>query len=153
MTELLTMDLVDTAHYIANGAHEGQTDKAGMPYVRHPERVAGMVKGDPEAEAVAWLHDVLEDTEWGIPDLEGWGIPYNVILAVDILSKDGGTWVTGTVEEYYTRVRSYPLALKVKLADISDNLNPERLELLPEDVVVRLKKKYVKALYHLTGGN
>jgi hypothetical protein len=150
--QLEDVDIVDAAYMIAVAAHETQVDKAGAAYIEHPRRVAERVAGDDDAMAVAWLHDVLEDSEWGIPDLEEWGIPYHIILAVDLLSKDGGSWVTGTIEEYYGRVRSNALALKVKLADIADNTHPDRLALLPEDVQLRLRKKYVKALYHLTGG-
>jgi ADP-ribosyl-[dinitrogen reductase] hydrolase len=57
---------VDRARELATTAHAGQVDKVGAPYIEHPARVAGRVRaaGDGEdAEVVAWLHDVVEDTE------------------------------------------------------------------------------------------
>lgn len=54
-------DLVERAKALAYRAHAGQVDKAGMPYIDHVGRVAFAVSEDPQCEAVAWLHDVLED--------------------------------------------------------------------------------------------
>ena len=51
----------ELAQSIAVAAHKGQVDKAGMPYIEHPAHVASGVQGDA-AKAVAWLHDVVEDT-------------------------------------------------------------------------------------------
>ena len=60
-------DLVTEAKDVATAAHEGQMDKAGSPYIGHPGRVAGHVTRHAAAEdleaaqAVAWLHDVVEN--------------------------------------------------------------------------------------------
>jgi hypothetical protein len=59
---------VQTAERFAVAAHEGQTDKAGRPYIEHPRRVARRLD-TPEALAAAFLHDVLEDTEHTAADL------------------------------------------------------------------------------------
>lgn len=67
--------LIDRAHSMATAAHEGQTDKAGAPYIDHPRRVAIRVhQYAPEehseaAQAVAWLHDVVEDSSITLQDL------------------------------------------------------------------------------------
>lgn len=53
--------------------------------------------------------------------------------------------------EYYVRIRQNPLALKVKLADIKHNLEENRLNKLPYDVKMRLRKKYNRALEYLNG--
>ncbi len=53
-------ELVERAKELARLAHAGQVDKAGRPYIEHVARVAAACSDDPEAEAVAWLHDVLE---------------------------------------------------------------------------------------------
>ena len=55
---------VDTAKAWAYRLHAGQVDKAGGPYVTHPERVAGRMS-TPEEQVVGWLHDTVEDT--GLP--------------------------------------------------------------------------------------
>lgn len=56
-------DVVERAKELAHRAHAGQVDKAGRPYIEHVARVAAAVADDPLAEAVAWLHDVLEDCD------------------------------------------------------------------------------------------
>ena len=57
---------VTTAKYLAELFHEGQTraDKV-TPYIEHPKKVAELVEkfgGDDEAIALAWLHDILEES-------------------------------------------------------------------------------------------
>ena len=58
----------ELAQSIAVSAHKGQVDKAGKPYIMHPAHVAASVQGDA-AKAVAWLHDVVEDTPLTFADL------------------------------------------------------------------------------------
>ncbi len=57
------------AREIAKMAHFGQVDRAGIEYIKHPETVASFVKTDEE-KAVAYLHDVIEDTALTLLDLE-----------------------------------------------------------------------------------
>ena len=57
---------ITTAKYLAEFFHEGQTraDKV-TPYIEHPKKVAELVEkfgGDDEAIALAWLHDILEES-------------------------------------------------------------------------------------------
>ena len=57
---------ITTAKYLAELFHEGQTraDKV-TPYIEHPKLVAEFVEkfgGDDEAIALAWLHDILEES-------------------------------------------------------------------------------------------
>jgi (p)ppGpp synthase/HD superfamily hydrolase len=135
-----TMDIVAQAKELAYRAHAGQVDKAGRPYIEHVARVAARVADDPEAEAVAWLHDVLEDC----PRHSGEVLPmfgYQVWRQVELLTRrdicDG---------IYYDCIAANPIALRVKLADIADNADESRLALLDETTAARLRKKYAKAL-------
>jgi (p)ppGpp synthase/HD superfamily hydrolase len=58
---------------IAAAAHAGQWDKGRpLPYVTHPARVMGRFD-DPELQAVAVLHDVVEDTGLTLDDLRARG--------------------------------------------------------------------------------
>ena len=68
------MSLIIKAAQFAERAHAGQFRKCGIePYIMHPMRVAGMVSLLPDAfeemAAAAWLHDVLEDTEATLSEL------------------------------------------------------------------------------------
>jgi (p)ppGpp synthase/HD superfamily hydrolase len=60
--------LILTAIDIASTAHRGTTRKYNNePYIVHPKRVANLVEFKVQDEhliAAAWLHDVLEDTEF-----------------------------------------------------------------------------------------
>jgi (p)ppGpp synthase/HD superfamily hydrolase len=138
-------DVVERAKELAYRAHAGQVDKAGRPYIEHVARVASAVSDDPEAEAVAWLHDVLEDCSEFRQELM-MSFPIRVKAFVCILSRNSYTFP----DEYYPVIRSQPVALRVKLADISDNANQERLGLLDEKTADRLRKKYAKAIRELT---
>ena len=51
----------ELAFQIAKKAHSKQVDKAGKDYNLHPMKVASYMDTDTE-KAVAYLHDVLEDT-------------------------------------------------------------------------------------------
>jgi (p)ppGpp synthase/HD superfamily hydrolase len=134
------MNLVERAKELAYRAHAGQVDKAGRPYIEHVARVAAAVSDDPEAEAVAWLHDVLEDHPHFADEVLD-GYPSHVQRALFHLDR---SWQP-TAEDYYGTILQCQLALRVKLADIADNADEARLALLPADVADRLRKKYAKA--------
>ena len=137
-------ELVATAESIARAAHVGQMDKIGVDYIEHPRRVAERFDPavNPRETAVAWLHDVLEDTNVTADDLSAAGIGDDVIDAVKLLSKDPGAT---DLTDYYARIRTNPLALAVKAADIADNTDPARTAELASDVRERLAEKYRKA--------
>ncbi len=134
------MGLVERAQQIATTAHEGQVDKAGAPYIGHPARVAARVRGDAVAEMVAWLHDVVEDTDVTLDDLRA-EFPPEVVEAVDAVTYRDDS----PRDAYYERIAANPLAKKVKLADIADNTDPARQAALDEPTRIRLTEKYAKA--------
>lgn len=143
--------LVTNARRLAIAWHGDQKDKAGKMYIRHPQRIANSFskyigQGDTDAAAVGWLHDVLEDTECTIDGLRAANIPERIIAAVVILTHGPNE----PLDSYYARVKANPLALKVKLADIADNMDPDRLVLLDLDVRRRLVDKYEHATEVLT---
>lgn len=140
-------ELVALATEIAQDAHAGQIDKAGAPYIGHPARVAASARdraGEPQAdlvEAAAWLHDVVEDTDVTLDDLIERDVPRPVVTAVDALTRRPGE----KSEMYYSRVAADPIALVVKLADLADNSDPDRLVSLDEGTQARLTAKYEHA--------
>jgi len=115
------MNLVVTAKQIASRAHSGQYRKDGYtPYVNHPAAVAQRLgREDDEVVAVAWLHDVLEDTAETSETLRAAGIPNSVIHAVEVLTRADGV----SYKEYLLGVRQNWIARKVKVADILHNLS------------------------------
>lgn len=134
------MDWVERARMLALEAHAGQVDKAGHPYIGHVGRVAAAVRGDDEAEAVAWLHDVIEDCPAFAGQVQAFPAPLQD--AVRLLSRTSAA----DADTYYARISADPLALKVKLADIADNADEARLESLDAATAERLRDKYRRAL-------
>lgn len=118
-----------TAEEIARAAHGNQRDKAGRPYVQHLVRVWAKVAGDPVAEQVAWLHDVLEDTPMTAESLAFLGVPKEVHDAVVLLTRRPGLDYQTYIKEI---ARAGGVALRVKIADLQDHLEtpgcPESLE-------------------------
>lgn len=142
MTELQGPELVAVARAIATIAHFGQVDKAGNPYIDHPKRVAERVSDNDRDAAVAWLHDVIEDTDLTAQILIAAGIPFSIVADVILLTRVPDQ----TPEDYYDEIRAHSIrARRVKLADIADNTDPGRLALLDDATIARLTRKYAKA--------
>ncbi|VRG39445.1 guanosine polyphosphate pyrophosphohydrolases/synthetases (COG0317) [Streptococcus pneumoniae] len=131
------------AHEVAKKAHFGQTDRAGIDYIKHPETVASFVATDEE-KAVAYLHDVIEDTSLTLLDLKKEGFSKNIIEAVDILTKKKGQ----DYQSYLNLVKKNELARVVKLADLRHNSDLTRLPLITEKDLER-NKKYSSAIRFL----
>jgi (p)ppGpp synthase/HD superfamily hydrolase len=132
---------LDRAIAIAAEAHTGQKDKTGISYILHPIRL--MIQMDSEeAMIAAVLHDVVEDSVWTLDDLRREGFSDEVLNAVDCLTHREGEgedyW------DYIKRAGSDPIAIKVKLADLFDNLNPNRLDKVTEEDEKRFER-YRKA--------
>jgi (p)ppGpp synthase/HD superfamily hydrolase len=130
---------LEQAIAIAVEAHAGQRDKNGAPYILHPLRV--MFRVQIEAERIAAvLHDVVEDTDWTLSDLRKEGFSDQIVAAVDCLTKREGE----EYEDYIRRAASNPLARKVKLGDLEDNMDVRRLSKVDRKATQRLAK-YLKA--------
>lgn len=130
----------EKAYEIAKRAHLGQVDKAGEDYIKHPEKVASFVKTDEE-KAVAYLHDVIEDTELTLEDLYEYGFSKEILEAVDIITKKRGE----DYQSYLNSVKKNKLARAVKLADLRHNSDLTRLIKVTEKDIKR-KEKYQKAI-------
>lgn len=97
--------------------HAGQKRRNGNPYIIHPIRVSQEVHSDTE-KVVALLHDVLEDTTATYDEVLGL-FGEEIAIAVLALTKTKGE----PYMEYIHRVKRNPLAITVKIADMSDNLS------------------------------
>lgn len=114
--------MLNKALDIAYKAHLGQTDKAGAPYILHPMRVAMHCKTEEE-KTVALLHDVMEDTPVTFEDLKTEGFSDEVLAALKCITKTKDE----AYEAFIRRVATNPLATKVKIQDLKDNMDVSRL--------------------------
>ena len=114
---------INDAIILAAKTHRGQTDKAGDNYILHPLRLMMQCESDIEM-MTAVLHDVVEDSDLIIDDLREKGFPAEVVEAVDNLSRRNKE----SYEKFIERCRQNPLARKIKILDLEDNLNLARLK-------------------------
>ena len=133
---------VEAARLLATQAHSGQTDKAGLPYITHPMRVAGRLD-TPEAQVVGWLHDTVEDTSLTLAEIEA-QFGSETAAAVNAISRrEGEAW-----RDYLGRVAANPVAKAVKISDLIDNSNLGRIPVITMRDVKR-QERYNKALQKL----
>ena len=142
-----------TAWSIAKEAFHGLTDKGGYPYLDHLYRVAN----DIQIYAGKWphdhlinaalIHDIVEDLEDN-----GWTIAKvsqifgdRVGRIVDCLTKRAGE----SYDDYLERVKLNPDAVKIKIADLKDNLSIWRLHRKLSVKDVANIKKYNNAFLYL----
>jgi hypothetical protein len=109
------------AQQIAYICHLGQLTRFGDTVVEHVEHVANAVT--PDAQAVAWLHDLFELTPLGRETLRAYGLTAVEEQTLELLTRAP----TEPYEDYISRVvrapgRSGALARTVKLADLDDHL-------------------------------
>jgi (p)ppGpp synthase/HD superfamily hydrolase len=139
------MSTLERAIAIAAEAHLGQVDKAGAPYILHPLRV--MLRVQMPAERIAAvLHDVVEDTAWTLEELAAEGFEPEVLAAVDALTRREGE----SYEAFVARAGADPVARVVKLADLAENMDLERIASPTAADIARLDR-YRRAVAQLTG--
>jgi (p)ppGpp synthase/HD superfamily hydrolase len=134
--------LLEKAISIALKAHSGKTDKGGNPYILHPLRVMFAMQ-TTEQKIVAMLHDVVEDSTTTIQQLKEEKFSKGILSAVSLLTKKENQ----PYQEYILAIKRNPLATKIKLADLKDNMDTKRLKKITEADKERIKK--YKAAYKL----
>jgi (p)ppGpp synthase/HD superfamily hydrolase len=140
------MSTLQRAIEIATQAHQGQFDKSGKEYIGHPLRVMEM--GRTEEEKIAGvLHDVVEDSDWTFEALEAEGFSQEIIAALKCITKLSEN---ENYDDFIERVKKNPLAVAVKINDLTDNMDIRRLPYLSDKDIKRLKK-YLKAYKKLIG--
>ena len=120
---------------IAYQAHHSQLDKSGVPYIFHPYHLAEQMTTEEEITA-ALLHDVVEDTEVGLRELEAEGFSPAVLEAVRLLTHDPAV----PYMDYVRAMRENEIARVVKLADLKHNSDLTRQEDTTSKTLERLEK-------------
>lgn len=133
------------AKRIAQESFAGKVDEAGEPYINHLARVADNFNDDDTLATIAWLHDILEDTGWKMSELRDM-FSDRVCDALYALTKLDGEPYT----EYIERVKLNADAVKVKLADLRDNMDLTRLKVAMDDYRIMRMIKYHNAYLMLT---
>lgn len=137
---LLSYRMLLLAESVARRAHEGQREPVtGAPYITHVVRVVDQMSS-ADAKAVAWLHDVVEDTAWTPVHLVDHGFPDHVVVAVVRLTRLRSMEYSAYIDRLLQTGDA--LAIEVKLADLRDHLRP--------NCPARLRPRYEEALARLS---
>lgn len=126
------------AIFIAIKAHKGQKDKGGRRYIFHPIKVSLGVKSK-DAKIVAILHDVLEDSNYTIKDLNFLTYKQKKALLLLTHKKDEDYF------EYIYKIKKNTIAKEVKLSDLKQNMNLKRLKNIDKKDIKRYDK-YTEAI-------
>ena len=138
-------EMIAAARLIAKLAHKGQKDKAGIDYFTHPEAVAAMLE-TPEEKTVGYLHDTVEDTDVTVEEIRA-VFGDEIADAVALMTHADGV----PYMDYVKEIGKNPLARKVKLADLTHNMDISRIPNPTQRDYDRIEKKYKPAYVYLKG--
>ena len=138
-------NLIKRAFFLAKEAHEGVRRRSGEPYLLHPIAVARIVIDEiglgVKSVVAALLHDVVEDTEYTVEDMERIFGP-KIASMVDGLTKMSGVFNADTSEqaEYFRKVLlTLSDDVRVILIKIADRLhNMRTLESMPLNKQIKI---------------
>jgi GTP pyrophosphokinase len=141
-------ELLRKAYLFSAREHRGQVRKSGEPYLVHPLEVANILaelKLDPVCVATGLLHDIVEDTDASVPEIEEYFGP-EIAHLVDGLTKISKLDHASQEERQALNMRKMLLAMvddvRVVLVKLADRLhNMRTLEYLPGDKRKRIAQE------------
>ncbi|MEB3274937.1 MAG: bifunctional (p)ppGpp synthetase/guanosine-3',5'-bis(diphosphate) 3'-pyrophosphohydrolase [Prochlorothrix sp.] len=142
-----SLDLICRAFQFAYCLHDGQLRQSGEPYIAHPVAVAGILRelgGDATVIAAGFLHDVVEDTDVTLEEIEA-QFGSEVSQLVEGLTKLSKFNFSSKTERQAENFRRMFLAMaqdiRVILVKLADRLhNMRTLEFMSDE------KRRIKAL-------
>ena len=149
------ISMLRVARSLAEEKHFGQKDLNGNDYIDHPYKVSLAFKQPfptnilrAKREIVAWLHDLIEDTDVTVEDLRELGFTEDIIEAVVAMTHVKGE----SYVDYVIRVKKNEIACGVKKADLAHNMDLNRIKYDFSDPKRDMKRieKYIRAYEYLT---
>jgi (p)ppGpp synthase/HD superfamily hydrolase len=129
---------------LAAKVHQGQVDRAEQPYILHPLRVMFQLEGEVD-RIVGILHDVVEDSDTTFEDLRQMDYSETVIEALDGVTRRAEE----TYEAFVSRSAAHPISRRVKLVDLTDNMDLRRIKGEMSEKDVERIKRYQRAWQRL----
>ena len=131
-TEEADNQLITRAFQLAKDAHKGVHRKSGEPYITHPIAVAQIVATEiglgPTSIATALMHDVVEDSDYTLEDIENMFNP-NIARLIDGLTKISGVVSMESsmqLENYRKMLLTISDDVRVILIKLADRLHNMR---------------------------
>ncbi|MEM7473625.1 MAG: GTP pyrophosphokinase [Planctomycetota bacterium] len=117
---------LDAALALTVEKFSGITDKDGQPYILHCLRVMQGVQGE-EAQMVALMHDLIEDTDVTLEDLKSLGFSPAVLKGLDLITHKA----EASYADYIQCLEPNELARAAKISDLEDNYSLHRVAFRP----------------------
>ena len=144
-TEEADNQLITRAFQLAKDAHKGVHRKSGEPYITHPIAVAQIVATEiglgPTSIATALMHDVVEDSDYTLEDIENMFNP-NIARLIDGLTKISGVVSMESsmqLENYRKMLLTISDDVRVILIKLADRLhNMRTMQGMPADKQLKI---------------
>ena len=142
-----SIDRIHLAFKIAEKYHQGQKRRSGDPYITHPVEV-GIILADlnagPQTIIAALLHDVVEDTNFSLNDVEEkFGKDISLLVdGVTKISKIEFSSVVTQAENVQKMLLAMAKDIRVVLIKIADRLhNIRTLDVMPKEKQVSIARE------------
>ncbi|MFI3262651.1 MAG: HD domain-containing protein [Rikenellaceae bacterium] len=125
------MQYIKEAFELAYVAHKPQVRKGGGPYITHPISVARIIAEDFQQEAnpiiAAFLHDVVEDTDYTIEDIrERFGSDVAFLVSTVTKEKKEQYEMSKQLDNYKQMLESIHYDIRSLLIKLADRLHNMR---------------------------
>lgn len=157
LEQLKTLDLYSRSKALVSKLFSSKKDKSGKPYINHLLRVSEKMTSI-DGKVAGLLHDVVEDID-GVTfdDLISFGIPEHIIEVLKLVTKEETNEPLSKeqkLQKYNQEIdriieSKNPLALELKISDMSDNYDPNRLGQLDEEKQKWFEQKYGENIMRL----
>jgi len=129
------VQLIQKAYQFASSAHMGVRRRSGEPYIIHPLSVAKIVVNEmglgTKSAVAAILHDVVEDTEYTVQDIEKM-FGSKISMLVDGLTKLSGSFDSKQATNFRKMLMTLSDDVRVILIKLADRLhNMRTLDSMP----------------------
>lgn len=127
------VEIITKAFEFANKAHHGVKRRSGEPYIMHPLAVARIVVNEiglgSTSICAALLHDVVEDTEYTVEDIEREFNPKIASIVNGLTKISGGIFgenASAQAENFRKLILTIPEDVRVILIKMADRLHNMR---------------------------